>query len=688
MITLTRPPARIMNAGTFGLPGFPGATYSIGHDVVIDAGLRLPGMIAVDIETAGKTTKARLDVKAVTLGTENHSVICDPRDPGQFRLVRDVLNSGRKLVFHNSPFDVPILHAVGLLDLDSCDFVTDTLIYARLAEPDEKTSKRLGDAANRHLGMQLEDPLPRILKNLGVSKTRWFAEFDIDTPNYRHMAAADAILTYRLRPVVRADAYARTTEGHPFYTHGVTGAEADALVEREQILNRDSLRRTCRGFRVDDKYADEYRRENAGRMTELASILETEGITPGHSGSLTKWLDVRGMIPEDYPRTPKTKQPAGDATNLARLDHSMAKVFVEHKRTEKVDKDYLTKVLEYAELDGRIHPAANFLGAATGRMSMDNPPVQQFPGPARGIIVPEDFEEVLSLGALYYDNADHLVSNRGQKNEKVECLCPTSKMRGFASIDWSQIEPVLAANVAGDVHVLEGYEAGISDLYSDIARFAQVDRKFAKVILLAQLYGEGLLKLAVDLGLITPGEAAKIRAEFLRRKKWNKHASYESRVPGSQLAIAIELGIEGFVKASEIRDKVFEPIPRTLEYMGLLRNIAAEYQMIPTLSGRILPIPAGWYEGEWSVQTHKGINYTFQGGAYDVLANAQLEMHKAGLRDAVYFLMHDEVICDAEVAHDIRRIMETPPARLCEIAKRTPVLRTDMAHLGERWYAA
>lgn len=688
MITLVRPPARILNPGTFRLPGFDGCTYSIGHDQVIDEAPGLPDTISVDIEGAGLTTKARLDVKSVTFGTEYHALICDPRDPAQFHVIRDVLNSGRKLIFHNSPFDVPILYMVGLMDIDSCDLVTDTLIYARLAEPDEREAKTLMKASNRHLGMKLEDPLPRILKNLGISKIKWFADFDIDTPNYRHMAAADVILTARLRPVVRQDAYDRTTKGHPFTLHGVTGAEADALVEREQILNRDSLRRTCRGFRVDTEYADMYRRDNAGRLAELTRVLEREGITPGHSGSLTKWLDERGFIPEDYPRTPKTKAPAGDATNLKRLDHEMAKLFVEHKKTDKIDKDYLTKVLEYAEIDGRIHPGLNFLGAATGRNSMDNPPVQQFPGPARGIIVPEDYEEVLSLSATYYTNPDHLVSDVGTRDEKVECLCPDHKLRGFGSIDWSQIEPVLAANVAGDIDVLEGYEAGISDLYTDIAKFSKVLRKEAKVILLAQLYGEGLLKLAVDLGLITPGEAAKIRAEFQRRKKYNKSASFEARIPGSQAAIAEELGIDGFLRAVEIRDKVFEPIPNTYEYMSLLRNVAAEYEMIPTLSGRIVPIPSGWYDGEWSIQTHKGINYTFQGGAYDILANTLLEINKAGLRDYVYFPMHDELIIDMQAAREIRQIMETPPARLCEIAKRTPVLRTDMAHLGERWYAA
>lgn len=687
MIELTRPPVRIAHPGTFSLPGFEGSRYTYGHDAVLDFDVTtLPGTISVDLESAGKTGRDRLDVKCIQFGIERHSLVCDPRDPAQFKLIRDVVNSGRRLVFHNSPFDVPIMYITGLLDMDTCDAVTDTLIYARLAEPDERTSKNLMHACNRHLGLGLADPLPDMLKRLGLSKQKWFAEFDLDTPNYTYMAASDAILTYRLRPVVRADAYSRITEGHPFRANGVFGAEADELVEREQVLNRDSLRRTCRGLRADTEYADTYRRKNAGRLTELTSALEHEGITPGHSGSLTKWLEDRSLIPEDYPRTAKTDAPSGTADDLASIDHPMARVFVEHKTTDKVDKDYLTKVLFYAGLDGRIHPAVNWLGAATGRNSMNDPPVQQFPAEARGIIVPENYEEVVRAGSMYYDNTDHVVTGRGTSDEKVECNC--SNPKGFTSIDWSQIEPVLAANVAGDLDVLKGYEAGTSDLYTDVAIFASVKRKIAKVIVLAQLYGEGIIKLAKDLGYITPGEAARITKEFRRRKKYNKTCGFESRIPGSQAAIAEELGIDGFLTAVDVRNKVFGPLPKTFEYMSLLRNVANEYKMIPTLSGRIVPIPSGWFDGEYSVQTHKAINYTFQGGAYDILANALYEIHKAGLRDAVYFPMHDEIIADAEAGQDIRRIMETPPARLVELVKRVPVLRTDMAHLGERWYAA
>lgn len=687
MIELTRAPVRIMSPGTFPLPGFTGATYTVGHDAVLSYPWHeMPGTISCDIETAGKAGRARLDVKGVTFGTDRHSLIIDPRVPEQFKLIRDITRSGRRIVFHNSPFDVPIMYAVGLLELDSIDFVYDTLIYARLAEPDERTSKDLRNASNRHLGLKLEDPMPRILKNLGISKERWFADFDLDTPNYLFMAATDAILTSRLRPVVRADAYSRITEDHPFTMHGVTGAEADELVEREQILNRDSLRRTCVGFRADTEYADEYKRKNRDMITANAATLEQNGIRPGVSADLTGWLDEEGLIPEDYPRTPKTKIPSGRADDLKRLDHELARVFVAHKQTEKIDKDYLAKVLFDAALDGRIHPTVNLLGAATGRMSMAGPPIQQFPEDARPIIIAEDYEEVLSLNQTYYGNPKHDVYDRETKDEKVVCNCGTD-MRGFASIDWSQIEPVLAANVAGDLEVLAGYENGTSDLYTDVAQFAHVARKTAKVIVLAQLYGEGILKLAKDLGLITPGEAAKITTEFKRRKKHNKECAPEQRIPMSQVAIAEELGILGFVEAVEIRNKVFGPLPKTYEYMGLLRNIGNQYRKIPTLSGRIVPIPSGWYDGEWSVQTHKAINYTFQGGAYDVLADSLLRINKAGLRDAVYFPMHDELIVDAQAAHDIRRIMETPPERLVHLIGRTPVLRTDMAHIGERWYA-
>jgi DNA polymerase-1 len=241
----------------------------------------------------------------------------------------------------------------------------------------------------------------------------------------------------------------------------------------------------------------------------------------------------------------------------------------------------------------------------------------------------------------------------------------------MVSIDWSQIEPVITANIAGDVKAIEYYESG-HKFYDAIVKYSGVPYKVAKTTLLAQLYGEGLKKLAGDLR-ITMEEAQKIVNLI-----W-------SVLPG----------------CARLVDKPWRG--------GKLQSIAQQYKLIFTLAGRIAPIPAGWYpcwEGHetkeeiaactkcksngriYSVQTHKGVNYFVQGSAYDLLADAEVNIEKAGLGDAIYLPMHDELIVKADAAVDIQRIMEQPSDRLIMLSKRVPKLRTDRVHLGERWSAA
>jgi DNA polymerase-1 len=76
-----------------------------------------------------------------------------------------------------------------------------------------------------------------------------------------------------------------------------------------------------------------------------------------------------------------------------------------------------------------------------------------------------------------------------------------------------------------------------------------------------------------------------------------------------------------------------------------------------------------------------------QGSAYDVLAEALIKIEAAGLGDAVYLGLHDELVVSTSVANEVQRIMQQPPKRLIQWTKRVPVLRTDRADLGERWAA-
>ncbi|MEV0151558.1 MULTISPECIES: DNA polymerase [unclassified Nonomuraea] len=640
-ITEDRPPARILEGGTFPLPGFPGCQLTYGHDAVLETVSLLANMgwLAVDIETEGLGVLARR-VKVVTLATPTHAVLFDPRDPAQFMALRDIFQAVDELVFHNSPFDVPPLAHIGVLTVADARKVTDTLIWARLANPDERGDRSLANAARTYLEMAVEDGVTARAKRLGMTKSQYFLQVDLNSPAYRWDAASDGIATARLKDVVRRAALERITTGHPFSVYGVTGDEAERLVDREQRINRMTMARTIKGLRWDPDHLDAYRDAKSADVATWETELEAHGIRPTNAADLTAYLERIGELPADWPRT-DTGRLSGEKANLEKLDHPLAQTFLRHKETVRVDDLYLAKVRDLADANGRIHPAVNiFGGKATGRMSISDPPLQQFDAAARGIILADEGDELVS-------------------------------------IDWSQIEPVIAANIAGDTAVLSRYEDNTlapkeRDAYLGIAEFAGISRSQAKVVLLAQMYGEGLLTLAKDLGFITTAEAGLIR------KACDDHDLYPSDA-------AERLGVAGFRRAVEVKDMVFKAMPATAGLIKKLKTIGREHRVVFTMSGRILPIPMSQYRGQWGPQAHKAVNYVIQGSAYDLLAETLIRVDEAGLADAVYLAMHDELVVSKSAAHDIERIMQTPPERLVWMAGRTPVLRTDRADLGERW---
>jgi hypothetical protein len=518
-------------------------TYTIGRDHIKDP-LREILMsrrpVAVDIETEGLGASA-LNLKSVSFSTTDQAVVCDPRDEFQRDLIYKSLAYARELMFWNSPFDVPNLARNGLFEISWCAKVTDGVIYARLAEPDERKRKSLDAAWERYFGSgddgtgaerKAKAENKAMFRIIGARNTvEGFLRADLHMPAYVLSAAADVIHTARLVPRARQAAYDQLTRGHPYSDEGVSGDEAWALVEREQRMNRMLLRRAVKGLRVDFEYLDQYREDNAAEIDEATRLLEANEVKPTNARTLFDALLREGAVPESHPKT-ATGLYSATATHLETLSHPLAQAFVARKKLVKNDEDYLAKVVELASSAGRIHPVANLFGAsATGRMSYGTPPLQQFPKPARGIVLADEGSELVS-------------------------------------IDWSQIEPVIAANLAGEEDVLKRYEDPTvkADLYAPVAEKAGIARKQAKTVLLGLLYGLGAGKLSVQLGCSED-------------------------------------------EAYDLRDSVFDAMPYVAEWTRGLRDDAEKNMKVITLAGRILPIPMGTYEGRTSVQTHKGINY-------------------------------------------------------------------------------
>lgn len=597
-------------------------TYTVGRDFIagpLRAMLLSREPLAVDIETEGLGARA-LNLKSVTFGSMTQAVICDPRDPFQLDLIAKSLAFARELLFWNSSYDVPNLARNNLFGQRECDKVTDGVLYARLAQPDERVRKSLTDSWERYLGSgdtaNAPDENKAMFRTMGAAnKIEGFLRADLHMPMFVHAAALDVIRTARLVPVVRQAAYQTLTTGHPYADDGVSGEQAWALVEREQRINKMVLRRTVKGLRVDLEYLDRYRDTNQAAIDAATLRLESAGITVTNANTLFTVLEREGAVPSDHPRTATGKLQATAAV-LEAMTHPLARDFVGRKKLVKVDEDYLNKVVEMASGAGRIHPEVKLLAAVTGRASYGSPPLHQFPKPARGIVLADEGD-------------------------------------ALTSIDFSQIEPLVIANLAGEAEIVARYEDPSikADLYAPIAERAGITRGEAKVVLLGLLYGLGVAKLAADL-------TAKTDRVFSQDE------------------------------AANLKRLVFDAMPRVAAFMRQLRRDGEKHMKIVTLAGRILPIPMGTYDGRSGVQVHKAVNFTVQGSAYDLLADCMVAIEDAGLGDACYLSMHDELIVSTDAATDIRKLMETPPDRLCEFAMRTPVLRTDRLDLGSRWAVA
>jgi DNA polymerase-1 len=559
--------------------------------------------IALDIETAGLGVLA-WDIHAVQIATETEAHVLHPVI--NRAAIEQCIARARRLFVHNSPFDVPILVGLGYMQLDHIAKVFDTLVAARMAAPSDHGGHDLARACASHvpdLDIGRKSSLAeRFRAATGGSKADMFRDLDISSEAFCIYAARDAVMTAHLAAALPA-AMRRHTLDHPFPSSG----DPDYLLDREQTINRMMLTRTCIGIDIDYEVIDELTYE-LDRVIDAADLVlgdygvDTSLTPPKVKESAMDVLAGTGALPPTYPRL-KNGRPSADRRFLEMLDHPLTVALRQRSQAKRFIAEYGDKILHLAEAhDDRIHPQVSVAQAVTGRMSMSTPPLQQYPGSVRRM--------------MRFDTP-------------------------ATSMDWSSIEPVLIGNLAGQTDWIEQFEAG-GDLYLPVAEAAGVSRKTAKVILLAQLYGQGVTSLSWALGM-EPDDTKALIA------------------------------------------KVMGPLDRVTAVTATIRGIGNRYGKVQTLSGRICPIAHDPTSENRRHLGYKGINYVVQGGAYDLLAEAIMEMHRQGLGDALYLAVHDELVVATEAAHDVERIMRTAPPALVEVSGRVPQLRVGRSDLGHYW---
>lgn len=395
--------------------------------------------------------------------------------------------------------------------------------------------------------------------------------------------------------------------------------EVESIFNLEISLLPVLIDLTYQGIRFDrpkcEQLIDDFKHKELEHIKNIKS-LSGERVDIWAAASIAKAFDKLNLA---YPKT-ATGLPSFTKTFLDSHEHPVAKLIVEAREFNKTHGTFLEPYLRHSAKDGRIHPHINQMrsedgGTVTGRLSMNNPNLQQVP--ARHEII----------GPL------------------VRSLFLPEEGQLWAANDFSSQEPRLLVHYAtlldlpGAERMADAYRNDPNtDFHQMVADMAGIKRKAAKTIGLGLMYGMGKQKLADSLDLPLD-EAAELIGTF------------HSKVPFLRGTIdAVMRRIEHPASGGSIRTllgrKCRFPLWEPVEY-GINKALPRE-QAVVEYGPRIK-----------RAMTYKGLNRLIQGSAADQTKAGMLALHKAGFR--ILLQVHDEVavsVQDKDAALEAARIMK------------------------------
>ncbi|MFN8105164.1 MAG: DNA polymerase I [Acidimicrobiia bacterium] len=385
-----------------------------------------------------------------------------------------VVGDGPRFRAHDAK---PIIEALIDEGIDAAALELDTEIAAFLLDP-ATGSHPIEDLARRYLGFEISGtaavaaPGTQGELALGVDAD---AELARDEDLARRAWAA-AVLAPKLRTQLD--------------NVGCTGVYDDL----ERPLTRILARMEAAGIRVDVDYLAELSGSLTGRIAELERTIWDHA---GHEFQVNSTKQLQEVLFDELGLPPQKKTKTGFSTDAATLEvlaveHPIAEALLEYRNLEKLRSTYTDALPPLVDpADGRIHTRFKQTGAATGRLSSENPNLMNIPirteegNRIRRAFVPAD-----------------------------GCL--------LASCDYSQIELRIMAHLSGDPGLIDAFHAG-DDIHRETAarvwgvETADVSgeqRRRAKVINYGLLYGMQTWGLASRMGIERDEAQSVIDAYF------------------------------------------------------------------------------------------------------------------------------------------------------------------------------
>ena len=348
----------------------------------------------------------------------------------------------------------------------------DTMIAHYLCEPDRR--HKLDYLAETYLNYKMV-PIEMLIGKRGKNQ---LSMRDIPVERVSEYAAEDADITLQLRPVLNKM---------------MEEIEVNTLFETmEMPLVKVLTDIEYNGIRLNSEFLNDYSKE-------LAVIIQTKEqeiyVAAGTHFNIASPKQVGEILFDrlELPykgRKTKTGQYSTNEKKLVDLsaEHEIVRQILEFRKYQKLKSTYVDALpLMVNPKTGRIHTSYNQARAATGRLSSENPNLQNIP----------------------------IRDEAGRKIRKA--FIPRDENHILLAADYSQIELRLIAEISGDEAMLDAFQKGHDIHSATAARVYGVpleevtpdQRRNAKTVNFSIVYGAGATNLSQQLK-IKRSEAKKL----------------------------------------------------------------------------------------------------------------------------------------------------------------------------------
>ncbi len=510
-------------------------------------------------------------------------------------------------VAHNAKYDYIILAKAGLK-------VTPLTFDTMLAE-------FIIDPSSRHLGLKnlafvkLGEEMTHIEELIGKGKKQISMD-QVAIESVAPYAIADAETTLRLMPLSQKE---------------LKRVNGEKLLEEIDLpLTPVLADMEMTGISLDLPFFEKMSKELSKRLAEIEKQVFDMVGKPFNINSTQQLSDVLfktlGLEPPDKGNKTASGHYSTAAGVLDELSgkHPVVDLILENRELSKIKSTYVDALPPAVDSNGRVHTSYSQIGAVTGRLSSNNPNLQNIP-------------------------------IRSETGRKVRNGFIASKGNVLLSVDYSQIELRIVAHMAQDPGMLAAFRAD-EDIHATTAgaiygvspeAVTKEMRRHAKAINFGLIYGMSAF------GLTRSTDLTLSEAETFVR-------TYFEKFPGIK--------------------KYLDGIKKQAASQGYVETLLGRKRYFPALQSKQNVQIKNREERE-------AINAPIQGTAADIMKIAMLKiplaLAKAGLKGKMLLQVHDELVLEcpkAEWKETARVVQET----MANAYKLDIPLSTE-ARYGENW---